>query len=232
ILLVTLDGREHWVDPTAETEDWDSLPWGDADRVCYVFDGERVSLRRTPPEAPPAGTPPAATGAEPPLPVWLLLGLAALPLPLLFGVAVAQKPTKEDREALGSIAWVLPVFLGAVLCGAFPENARRIAGEAGQAVAGIVSFVGVGAACLGAVLVGFTLFGLTARALSKTALWKKTAAVFVLAAWFLGVALLAWFWLGGVGKDRAVQIFVGLGSALGGVLLLLFDVLLLIAALP
>jgi transglutaminase-like putative cysteine protease len=49
ILHVTIDGREHWVDPTAETEAWDRLPREDADRICIVFEGEGLTLRRTPP---------------------------------------------------------------------------------------------------------------------------------------------------------------------------------------
>jgi hypothetical protein len=49
ILHVTIDGREHWVDPTRETGAWDRLPREDADRICIVFEGEGVTLRRTPP---------------------------------------------------------------------------------------------------------------------------------------------------------------------------------------
>jgi Domain of Unknown Function with PDB structure (DUF3857)/Transglutaminase-like superfamily len=250
ILLVTIDGREHWVDPAAQRWDWDTLPPSDADRVCYVFDGERVSLRRTPRGAPtPAETPlpfwqksgsghftplvQTAPGAEPPLPIWLPLVLAGLPLLLLLSVALAREQTKEDRATLGGMAFVLALFVVAVLWGAFPENARQLAGVAAQSVADFVSRLGMGAACLGAVLVGLMLFGLTPPALPKTALWKRAAALMVLAAWWIGIAVLAWLYLGGVGKDRIVQIFVGLGSALGGVLLLLLSGLtLIIGALP
>jgi tetratricopeptide (TPR) repeat protein len=36
ILLVTLDGKDHWIDTTASLAGWDYLPRGDRDRLCYV----------------------------------------------------------------------------------------------------------------------------------------------------------------------------------------------------
>jgi tetratricopeptide (TPR) repeat protein len=50
ILLVTLDGKDHWIDTTASLAGWDFLPRDDRDRLCYVVD-DKGSLRlvRTPP---------------------------------------------------------------------------------------------------------------------------------------------------------------------------------------
>jgi tetratricopeptide (TPR) repeat protein len=50
ILLVTLDGKDHWIDTTASLAGWDFLPRDDRDRLCYVVD-EKGALRlvRTPP---------------------------------------------------------------------------------------------------------------------------------------------------------------------------------------
>jgi tetratricopeptide (TPR) repeat protein len=50
ILLVTLDGKDHWVDSTASLAGWDFLPREDRDRLCYVVDEKgRLRLVRTPP---------------------------------------------------------------------------------------------------------------------------------------------------------------------------------------
>jgi tetratricopeptide (TPR) repeat protein/transglutaminase-like putative cysteine protease len=49
ILLVTLDGRDHWVDTTASVAGWDFLPREDRDRLCYVVDDRgKLRLVRTP----------------------------------------------------------------------------------------------------------------------------------------------------------------------------------------
>jgi tetratricopeptide (TPR) repeat protein len=50
ILLVTIDGKEHWIDTTASLAGWDFLPRDDRDRLCYIVD-ERGAIRlvRTPP---------------------------------------------------------------------------------------------------------------------------------------------------------------------------------------
>ncbi len=60
ILLVTLDGRDHWTDPTVSLAAWDFLPREDRDRLCYLVDvGDNpnqptVRLLRTPPLTPEA----------------------------------------------------------------------------------------------------------------------------------------------------------------------------------
>jgi tetratricopeptide (TPR) repeat protein/transglutaminase-like putative cysteine protease len=38
ILLVTLDGQEHWIDTTLSVGAWDYLPRDDRDRLCYLID--------------------------------------------------------------------------------------------------------------------------------------------------------------------------------------------------
>ena len=38
ILLVTIDGKDHWIDTTASLAGWDFLPKDDRDRLCYVVD--------------------------------------------------------------------------------------------------------------------------------------------------------------------------------------------------
>lgn len=50
ILLVTLDGKPHWIDTTASLSGWDFLPRDDRDRLCYVVDDKgHLRLVRTPP---------------------------------------------------------------------------------------------------------------------------------------------------------------------------------------
>lgn len=49
ILLLTIDGKEHWIDTTATHAPWDGLPPESRDRVAYVTDGARLELMRTPP---------------------------------------------------------------------------------------------------------------------------------------------------------------------------------------
>lgn len=48
ILLVTVDGKEHWVDTTASLAAWDYLPRDDRNRLCYVVDDKELRLVRTP----------------------------------------------------------------------------------------------------------------------------------------------------------------------------------------
>jgi tetratricopeptide (TPR) repeat protein/transglutaminase-like putative cysteine protease len=48
ILLVTIDGKEHWIDTTASLYAWDSLPRDDRDRLTYVVDEKGLRLVRTP----------------------------------------------------------------------------------------------------------------------------------------------------------------------------------------
>lgn len=56
ILLVELDGQQHWIDTTTSLAGWDFLPREDRDRLCYVTpapqrgEGEKAGLRllRTP----------------------------------------------------------------------------------------------------------------------------------------------------------------------------------------
>jgi len=50
ILLVTIDGKQHWIDTTASMAGWDFLPREDRDRLCYVVDDKgTIRLVRTPP---------------------------------------------------------------------------------------------------------------------------------------------------------------------------------------
>jgi tetratricopeptide (TPR) repeat protein len=48
ILLVTLDGKDHWIDTTVSMAAWDFLPQSDRDRVTYVVDDKSIRLLRTP----------------------------------------------------------------------------------------------------------------------------------------------------------------------------------------
>ena len=48
ILLLTIDGKQHWVDTTASLAAWDYLPRDDRDRLCYVVDDKGLRLVRTP----------------------------------------------------------------------------------------------------------------------------------------------------------------------------------------
>src|SRR5207244_2719112 len=47
IVLVTLDGKDHWIDSTLSLAAWDFLPREDCDRLCYVTD-QGIRLKRTP----------------------------------------------------------------------------------------------------------------------------------------------------------------------------------------
>src|SRR5262249_9132846 len=40
ILLVTLDGQDHWIDTTVSLAGWDHLPRDDRNRLCYIFDAD------------------------------------------------------------------------------------------------------------------------------------------------------------------------------------------------
>jgi tetratricopeptide (TPR) repeat protein/transglutaminase-like putative cysteine protease len=48
ILLVTIDGKEHWIDTTVSNAPWDYLPDDDRDRLTYVTDDKGLRLKRTP----------------------------------------------------------------------------------------------------------------------------------------------------------------------------------------
>jgi tetratricopeptide (TPR) repeat protein/transglutaminase-like putative cysteine protease len=48
ILLVTIDGKQHWIDTTVTNAPWDYLPRDDRDRVTYVTDEGNIRLLRTP----------------------------------------------------------------------------------------------------------------------------------------------------------------------------------------
>jgi tetratricopeptide (TPR) repeat protein/transglutaminase-like putative cysteine protease len=53
ILLVTIDGKRHWIDTTTRLAGWDYLPRDDRDRLCYVTDEKgKVRLVRTPAQTP------------------------------------------------------------------------------------------------------------------------------------------------------------------------------------
>ncbi len=49
ILLVSVDGKDHWVDTTATLAAWDFLAKPCRDRLCYVLDDRGIRLKRTPP---------------------------------------------------------------------------------------------------------------------------------------------------------------------------------------
>jgi tetratricopeptide (TPR) repeat protein/transglutaminase-like putative cysteine protease len=48
ILLVTIDGKEHWIDTTVSQAAWDYLPRMDRGRAVYVTDNKGLRLMRTP----------------------------------------------------------------------------------------------------------------------------------------------------------------------------------------
>jgi tetratricopeptide (TPR) repeat protein len=53
ILLASIDGKEHWIDTTAQLAGWDFLPRDDRDRLCYLTDEHgKIRLARTPKAAP------------------------------------------------------------------------------------------------------------------------------------------------------------------------------------
>lgn len=49
ILLVTINGKHHWIDTTATLAKWDELPIAVRNRACYVTDDKDIRLMRTPP---------------------------------------------------------------------------------------------------------------------------------------------------------------------------------------
>jgi tetratricopeptide (TPR) repeat protein len=49
ILLVTIEGKDHWIDTTISQAPWDFLPRDDRGRLCYVVDDKNLRLLRTPP---------------------------------------------------------------------------------------------------------------------------------------------------------------------------------------
>jgi len=52
ILVVTIDGKQHWVDTTTSVASWDFLPNDDRDRLCYVVDDQGLRMLRTPAMTP------------------------------------------------------------------------------------------------------------------------------------------------------------------------------------
>src|SRR5262245_58878468 len=48
IVLVKINGKEHWIDTTAALAGWDMLPRPDRDRVVYVTQGGKIRLTKTP----------------------------------------------------------------------------------------------------------------------------------------------------------------------------------------
>jgi hypothetical protein len=48
ILLVTIDGKYHWIDTTVSLAPWDYLPRDDRNRMVYVTDSKGLRLMRTP----------------------------------------------------------------------------------------------------------------------------------------------------------------------------------------
>jgi tetratricopeptide (TPR) repeat protein/transglutaminase-like putative cysteine protease len=48
LAVVTIDGRDHWVDLTANLIGWDTLPRDDRDRVCHVAFEDGIRVARTP----------------------------------------------------------------------------------------------------------------------------------------------------------------------------------------
>jgi len=49
ILMVTIDGKEHWIDTTITMAPWDWLPRADRDRMAYLTRRGEITLKRTPP---------------------------------------------------------------------------------------------------------------------------------------------------------------------------------------
>ena len=49
LLLVQIDGKEHWIDTTVTRAGWNFLPRPDRDRAVYVTKGSEIRLTRTPP---------------------------------------------------------------------------------------------------------------------------------------------------------------------------------------
>ena len=52
LLLLQIDGKEHWIDTTATRAGWNFLPRPDRDRVVYVTKDSEIRLMRTPPLTP------------------------------------------------------------------------------------------------------------------------------------------------------------------------------------
>ena len=52
LLLVPIDGTNHWIDTTSPLSAWNVLPRDDRDRLCYVTDEQGLRLVRTPPLTP------------------------------------------------------------------------------------------------------------------------------------------------------------------------------------
>jgi len=53
ILVVTIDGKMHWIDTTSNLSGWDQLPHGDCDRMTYlVDDAGKIRLVKTPAMTP------------------------------------------------------------------------------------------------------------------------------------------------------------------------------------
>ena len=48
ILLVKIDGKDHWIDTTMSRAAWDYLPRGDRNRQVYVTMDDKLLLMRTP----------------------------------------------------------------------------------------------------------------------------------------------------------------------------------------
>ena len=52
IAVATIDGKDHWIDTTANLIGWDVLPRDDRDRECYVVDDKGLRRVRTPKATP------------------------------------------------------------------------------------------------------------------------------------------------------------------------------------
>jgi hypothetical protein len=48
ILVVPIDGKDHWIDTTVVHAGWDLLPYSDCDRIAYTVDDKAIRLTRTP----------------------------------------------------------------------------------------------------------------------------------------------------------------------------------------
>ena len=48
LLLVVIEGKEHWIDTTLSHGGWDFLPRADCDRVAYLVDDKAIRVTRTP----------------------------------------------------------------------------------------------------------------------------------------------------------------------------------------
>ena len=52
LVVVSVDGQDHWIDTTVNQGPWDFLPRDDRDRVAYIVNSKKVQVTRTPALSP------------------------------------------------------------------------------------------------------------------------------------------------------------------------------------